>query len=91
MLDTRPYTTQLRLFPLRFSYSHSGATGVFLPICRVVNLRCATTPTVTDASIKNDVRRLKVGGLLIQMLVHCALICLVGIFLVLGRSWSASQ
>ena len=39
---------------------------------------------MTDASSKVDVRRLKVEDLLIQTLVHCALLCLV--FLVLGRS-----
>ena len=44
---------------------------------------------MTDASSKIDVRRLKVVDLLIKILVHCALLCLV--FLVLGRSGSASQ
>ena len=39
---------------------------------------------MTDASSKIDVRRLKVGYLLIQILVHCALLCLV--FIVLGQS-----
>ena len=44
---------------------------------------------MTDASSKIDVRRQKVGDLLIPILVHCALLGLV--FLVLGRSSSASQ
>ena len=44
---------------------------------------------MTDASGKIDVRRLKVGNLLIQILEHCALLGLV--FLVLGRLRSASQ
>ena len=39
---------------------------------------------MTDASSKIDDRRLKVGDLLIQILVHCALLGLV--HLVLGRS-----
>ena len=39
---------------------------------------------MTDASSKIDIRRLKVGDLLIKILVHCAFLCLV--FLVLGRS-----
>ena len=39
---------------------------------------------MTDASSMIDVRRLKVGDLLLKILVHCALLGLV--FLVLGRS-----
>ena len=39
---------------------------------------------MTDASSKTDVRRLKVGDLLIKILVDCALLGLV--FLDLGRS-----
>ena len=41
---------------------------------------------MTDANSKIDVRRLKVGELLIQILVHCASIIPGLIFLVLGRS-----
>ena len=39
---------------------------------------------MTDASSKIDVHRLKVGDLLLQILIHCALLGLV--FPVLGRS-----
>ena len=39
---------------------------------------------MTGASSKIDVRRLKVGDVLIKILVHCALLVLV--VLVLGRS-----
>ena len=39
---------------------------------------------MTDAGSKIDVRRLKVGHLLIKILVHCALLGLV--FPVLGQS-----
>ena len=44
-------------FCLRFIHSHSGATGVFLPFCRVVYFRCGAK--LTDASSKIDVRRLE--------------------------------
>ena len=44
---------------------------------------------MTDVSGKIDVRMLKVGGLLIKISVHCALLGLV--FLFLCRSRSASQ
>ena len=44
---------------------------------------------MTDASSKIDVRRLKVGDLLLKILVHCALLCLV--FLVLGRDQRPSN
>ena len=65
--------------------SHSSATGVFWLNCRVVYFRFGAE--MTYASSKMYVRRLKVGYLLIQILVHCALVCLV--FFV--RSRSASQ
>ena len=44
---------------------------------------------MTDANSKIDVRRLKIGDILLKISVHCALLCLV--FLVLGRSSSAFQ
>ena len=78
---------QLRRFALRFFHSHSGATGVFCLICRIVYFRCAAN--LIAASSKIGVRRLKVRDLLIKIYVHCALLCLA--FLVLGRSWSASH
>ena len=75
----------LRRSALPFIQSHSSATGVFWLNCRVVYFRFGAE--MTDASSKMDVRRLKVGYLLIQILVHCALVGLV--FFV--RSRSASQ
>ena len=72
----------LRRSALRFFHSHSGATGIFCLICRTVYFRCAAN--LIAASGKICVRRLKVGDLLIQILLHCALLCLA--FLVLGRS-----
>ena len=53
---------QLRRLALRFIHSHSGATGVCLPICLVVYFWCGAK--LTDASSKIDVRRLKEGDLL---------------------------
>ena len=70
---------QLRHFALRFIHSHSGATGVISPICRVVYFRCGAK--LTDTSSKIDVHRLKVG---FTNTFICALVDLV--FLVLGRS-----
>ena len=78
---------QLRRSTLRFFHSHSSATGVFCLICRTVYFRCA--PNLIAASGEICIRRLKVGDLLIQIVLHCALLCLA--FLVLGRSWSASH
>ena len=65
------HSFQLRRFALRFIHSRSGATGVCLPICLVVYFRCGVKLTGTSSKI--DVRRLKVGDLLIKILVHCAL------------------
>ena len=73
---------ELRRFALWFIHSHSGATGVFWPNCRVAYFRLRAK--MTDASSKINVRRLKEGDLLIEIVVHCALLGLV--FLVLGRS-----
>ena len=58
--------------------------GIFWLNCRLV-----FGAKMTDASSKIDVRKLIVGGLLIKIWLHCALIGLV--FLFLGRSWSESQ
>ena len=66
---------------------HSVATDVFWLKSRLVCFRFGAK--MTEASSKIDVRRLKVGELLIQILVHCALLDLVS--LVLGWSRSASQ
>ena len=57
---------------LRFIQSHSGATLVFWSKCRVVYFRCGAK--ITDVSSKIDVRRPKLGGLLVEMCAHCALL-----------------
>ena len=75
------HVSQWRRFALRFIHSHSGAIGVFWLKCRVVYFRYGAK--MTDASSKIDVRRLKVGDLLIKIF-NCGLLGLV--FLVLGRS-----
>ena len=67
--------------------AYSGATRIFRPKHQLVYFRFGAK--MTDASSKIDVRRLKVGDLLIQMFVLCASLDLV--FIVPGRSWSASQ
>ena len=67
------YNRVLRHFALRFFHSHSGATGVFCLICRTV--RCRGAANLIAASSKIGVRRLKVRDLLIQICVHCALLC----------------
>ena len=72
----------MRRSALRFFHSHCGATGVFCIICRTVYFRCAAN--LIAASGKICVRRLKVGDLLVNILLHCALLYLA--FLVLGRS-----
>ena len=60
---------KLRRFArLRFIHSHSDAISFVLPICRVVYFRCEA-----GASSKIDVRRLKVGELLIKIFVHCSI------------------
>ena len=61
---------QLRRSALRFFHSHSGATGAFCLICRTVYFRCAAN--LIAASDKICVRRLKVGGLLIKIVLPCA-------------------
>ena len=76
------YVIRLRRFALQFIVSHNSATGVFWPKCHVVYFRFEAK--MTDANSNIDVRRLKVGDLLIKIFVHCALRGLV--FLVLGRS-----
>ena len=57
----------MRHFALRFIHSNSGATGVFLPICCVVYLLYICGANLTDASSKIDVRRPKVGDLLLKI------------------------
>ena len=52
---------QLRRFALRFIHSHSGATGVFLQICRFVYFRCAASQS--DRREQQDRRlRAESGG-----------------------------
>ena len=60
---------QLRRFALRVIHSRNGATGVFWVKRRFVYFRLGAK--MTDASSKIDVRRLKVGDLLIQILLEC--------------------
>ena len=48
------FVEKLRHFALRFVHSHSGATGVCLPICRVVYVRCGAK--LPDVSSKIDGR-----------------------------------
>ena len=65
---------------ISFISSRIAATGVLWLNCRVVFLRFGAK--MTDLSGKIDVRRLIVGDLLIQILLHYALLGLV--FLVPG-------
>ena len=75
--------TQLIRFALPFIHLHSGATGVFWPNCRVVYFQ-------DDRREWQDRRsQAERWDLLMKISAHCSLLCLV--FLVLGRSSSASQ
>ncbi len=65
--------------------------GLFIrigaPLAFLANLSLCILPVgakMTDASSKIDVRRLKMGDLLIKILIHRALLCLL--FHVLSRS-----
>ena len=58
---------QSKRFALKSIHLHSGGTGVFGPMCRVVYFRCGAK--MTDASINIDVYRLKVDDLLINIVV----------------------
>ena len=56
--NLRVLRSELRRFALRFTHSHSGATGVLWSKCRFVYFRFGAK--MTGASSKIDVRRLKV-------------------------------